>query len=352
MKVFLKILCVLILIVLITDIAGSFYFYHISVARTSKDFLANDSALINEIAAENISVYPADVPANAKLYSTMQEEQPETQPGELQKEQQEEQQVEQIETGWFSNQPYEEVSITSEDGLKLAGYYLGAIVPTNKTAILAHGYSSQGTYMGSYAKIYYDMGYNVLLPDDRGHGRSEGNFIGFGWTDRKDYLKWIDFIINRVGQDSQIVLHGVSMGGATVLMTGGELLPTAVKAIVSDCSYTSVQAELEYQLKRLYNLPAFPILDSTSLLSKIRAGYSFKEASALEQVKRSKTPTLFIHGDADKFVPFSMVYELYEACTSEKDIYIVPGAGHGAAFDTDTAGYRNKVGEFVGKYVN
>ncbi len=331
MKVFLKILSVLILIVLVTDIAASFYFYHISIARTSKDFLANDSALINEITAENISVSTADVPANAKLYSTIQEDA--------------------VETDWFSKQPYEEVSITSEDGLKLAGYYLGATVPTDKTAILAHGYSSQGTYMGSYAKIYYDMGYNVLLPDDRGHGNSEGNFIGFGWADRKDYLKWIDFIINKVGRESQIVLHGVSMGGATVLMTGGELLPAAVKAIVSDCSYTSVQAELEYQLKRLYNIPAFPILDSTSLLSKIRAGYSFKEASALEQVKKSKTPTLFIHGDADKFVPFGMVYELYEACTSEKDIYIVPGAGHGTSFDTDTAGYRNKVTEFVGKYV-
>ncbi|MDF2988637.1 MAG: alpha/beta superfamily hydrolase, partial [Eubacterium sp.] len=136
-----------------------------------------------------------------------------------------------------------------------------------------------------------------------------------------------------------------------VLMTSGENLPSAVKAIVSDCAYTSVKAELEYQLKRMYNLPSFPLLNSTSLLSKIRAGYSFEEASALEQVKKSKTPTLFIHGDADEFVPYSMVHQLYEACSSPKDLLTVPGAGHGTAFDTDIAGYKAKVREFVEKYV-
>lgn len=331
MKMVLKLLTVLLLFVLITDIAASFYFYHISVARTRKDFLASDSALRNEMPVQNISRFSSEVPASAQLYSAKQKAE--------------------AEIDWFSKESYEEVSITSDNGLRLLGYFLKAKLPTDKTAILAHGYSAQGTYMGPFAKMYYDLGYNVLLPDDRGHGSSEGNYIGFGWADRKDYLKWIDYIINRVGKDSQIVLHGVSMGGATVLMTSGEKLPTAVKAIVSDCAYTSVYAELAYQLKRLYHLPAFPILNTTSFLTKIRAGYSFEEASALEQVKRSKTPTLFIHGDADKFVPFSMVHELYAACSSEKDLYIVRGAGHGTSFDNDTEGYRSKVGEFTAKYV-
>ncbi len=329
MKMFLKLLGILLVIVIVADIAASFYFYNLSVARTNKDFLANDTALITEV-PENAKALAADVAANAKVYAATEEE---------------------FDEDWFDRQPYEEVSITSDDGLKLVGYYLAAITPTDKTTILAHGYSAQGTYMSSYAKIYYDMGYNVLLPDDRGHGKSDGDYIGFGWMDRKDYLKWIDFIINKVGNESQIVLHGVSMGGATVLMTSGENLPSAVKAIVSDCAYTSVQAELEYQMKRLYKLPSFPILDSTSLMTKIRAGYSFEEASALEQVKKSKTPTLFIHGDADKFVPYSMVHQLYDACSSEKDLLIVPGAGHGTAFATDIAGYKAKVREFVEKYV-
>ena len=290
MKMFYKLLSAFLIIIFTLNIVISFYFYNMSVARNKKDFLANDSALRGETPAEdNVSEEQA-ISVNAEVFSASPEDT--------------------VEIDWFNKQPYEEVSITSEDGLMLTGYYLEAETPTNNTAILAHGYSSQGTYMGSYAKIYYDMGYNVLLPDDRGHGKSEGSYIGFGWVDRKDYLGWIDFILNRVGEASQIVLHGVSMGGATVLMVSGEVLPEAVKAIVSDCSYTSVHDELKYQLKRLYKLPSFPILNSTSLLTKLRAGYSFKEASALEQVKKSNTPTLFIHGGADKFVPYSMVNEL------------------------------------------
>ncbi len=334
MKMLLKLFIIVFVFILITDIAGSFYFYNMSVARTKKDFLANDTALQNtartqEIASDSI---PSDaLPVNAKLYSTVQEEQ--------------------VEIDWFNKQPYEEVGIKSEDGLNLVGYYLEAQTPSPKTAILAHGYASQGTYMGSYAKIYYDLGYNVLLPDDRGHGKSDGDYIGFGWADRKDYLKWIDYITDRVGKTSEIVLHGVSMGGATVLMTGGEDLPANVKAIVSDCAYTSVWDELEYQLKRMYHLPAFPVLDSTSLLSKIRVGFSFKEASALEQVKNIQIPTLFIHGSADEFVPTYMVNRLYEACNSPKELMIVPGAGHGTSFDTDASGYKAKIREFTAKYV-
>ncbi len=337
MKMFIKLIIILVLILFVSDIAASFYFYDLSMARTKKEFLRNDSALMSTSSVEATSALNATadaLPANAKVFSSaviIEDEK--------------------AEIDWFNKQPYEEVNITSDDGLNLVGYYLPAVVPSGKTAILAHGYSAQGTYMGSYAKIYYDMGYNVLLPDDRGHGKSDGNYIGFGWADRKDYIKWINYIIDSVGRDSQIILHGVSMGGATVLMTSGENIPDNVKAIVSDCAYTSVWDELEYQIKRMYNLPAFPILNTTSFLSKIKAGYSFEEASALKQVKSSKTPTLFIHGDADKFVPFNMVNELYQACSSEKDIFIVPGAGHGDAYNTDTAGYKNKVREFVNKYI-
>lgn len=307
------------IIALIADISASFFFYHLSIARTKKDFLAQNLDL-----KKSISV-------NAAVITSADSEN---------------------ETDWFNKQPYEEVNIISDDNLKLKGYYLKANTPTSKTAILAHGYSSQGTFMSSYAKLYYEnFGYNVLLPDSRGHGKSEGAYIGFGWTDRKDYLKWINFIINKDGQDSQIVIHGVSMGGATVLMTSGEDLPTNVKALVSDCAYTSVKDELKYQLKRMYNLPPFPILNSTSVLTKIRAGYFFGEASALNQVKKSNTPILFIHGDADRFVPLYMVNQLYDACNSPKDLLVVPNAGHGESYNTDTTGYKNKVNDFLVKYV-
>ena len=343
MKVLIKTASVLIVIALLVDIVASFYFYNLAIARTKKDFLTKNIALEQAVPVSAGVGAVAEVGAVAKVSAST----------EISSSTQFSTNTELVnETDWFNKHTYEEVDIISEDGLKLKGYYLNAKIPTSKTVILAHGYSSQGTFMGSYANLYNEkFGYNVLLPDDRGHGNSEGDYTGFGWVDRKDYLNWIDFIINKLGQDSQIVLHGVSMGGATVLMTSGENLPENVKAIVSDCAYTSVKDELKYQLKEMYNLPSFPILSTTSILTKIRAGYFFGEASALKQVKKSKTPILFIHGAADKFVPLYMVNQLYKACNSEKDLLVVPNAGHGAAYATDPEGYKNKASEFIGKYI-
>lgn len=239
----------------------------------------------------------------------------------------------------------------SSDGIKLVGYYLAAPKSTRDTVILAHGYSGNAFQMDVFARFYSEeLGFNVLLPDARGHGASGGNYIGFGWPDRGDYLGWIRWVIDRSGPDVRIALHGVSMGGSTVLMVSGEALPANVKSIVEDCGYTSADAELKYQIKRMYNIDDPKIIDDTSKLTKRRAGYSFEEASSLAQVKKSKTPTLFIHGETDAFVPFSMVGELYSACSAPKELFIVPGAGHGMSCAVDPAGYRSAVRAFLAKY--
>ena len=253
---------------------------------------------------------------------------------------------------WLDKTQFDEIIITSNDDLKLKGYYFEAKVPTNKTVIIAHGYTGEAKDMARFAKFYQEkLGYNVLMPDARGHGDSEGDYIGFGWHERKDYVQWINYIIEKKGKDSEILLHGVSMGGATVLMTSGENLPKQVKAIVEDCGYTSAEGVLEYQLKRMYNLSGFPIVNSTSMLTKLKAGYTFSEASALEQVKKAKLPIMFIHGEKDTFVPFEMVYELYEAANTEKELYVVPDAEHANAYDIDPALYEEKVINFVTKYI-
>ena len=121
------------------------------------------------------------------------------------------------------------------------------------------------------------------------------------------------------------------MGSATVLMASGEKLPDDVKCIISDCGFTSVLDELAHNLKQSHIPPAI-ILPTATLLSKKRIGYSFKEASTIEQVKKSKTPTLFIHGDQDDFVPTYMVYDLYNACAADKDLLIVEGAKHAQSY--------------------
>lgn len=302
-----KIILGIILVLVIVLIAAGNYFYSYAVVPAKKDFLADGSKKKSTelISAEN----------------------------------------------WFNDKNNRsDWQLTSTDGLKLSAYYLPAEKDQHKTAIIAHGYMGQASDMPQYAKIYHDLGYNVLMPDARGHGKSEGDYIGFGWHERKDYLQWIDRVIKKDPQ-SEIVLHGVSMGGATVMMTSGEKLTDNVKAFVEDCGYSSVKGELNYQLKQMFNLPSFPLIPVTSLVTKIRAGYFFGEADAIKQLNKNKRPMLFIHGDQDDFVPYSMLAEVYAATKGPKEQYVVHGAKHAEALSSDPSMYQKKVTEFIQKYV-
>lgn len=240
--------------------------------------------------------------------------------------------------------------ITSFDGLKLHSYQVLNETKTNKWVINVHGYTSDSKKMSTYAKKYYDMGYNLLVPDLRGHGLSEGEYIGMGFDDRLDIISWINYILEN-NKDAEIVLHGISMGAATVLMTSGEDLPVNVKAIVADCGYSSVWDQFSYQLDDLFSLPEFPILHVSSLVGQFRAGYSIKDAAPINQVVNSKTPILYIHGDQDDFVPYYMMEELYSATSSEKEMLTIEGAGHAKASEVDPTTYWNTVFNFTNKYV-
>ncbi|MNI17971.1 Thermostable monoacylglycerol lipase [compost metagenome] len=320
----------LVVLIMGAVIVTSYYLYNMAIKRSRQALLSHKQDLA-QIESSSDPLFPelAILPADAQPAS-----------------------VEQSGVEWVESQKHEIWRMTSEEGLKLIAYYLPAPIATAKTVIIAHGYTSKGKEMGNFARFYYEkLGYNVLLPDDRGHGASEGDYIGFGWIDRKDYLLWIQKVVDTVGKDGQIVLHGLSMGGATVMMVSGEALPEQVKVIVEDCGYTSVYDQLAYQLKQRYKLPRFPLVPVTSFLTKIKAGYYFHEASALKQLQKNKLPMLFIHGDSDTFVPTEMVWRLYQACTTEKDIYIVKGASHGMAYGTDQPTYEQKVAEFVGQYI-
>ena len=250
---------------------------------------------------------------------------------------------------WF-NKHYEESTIQSFDSLKLHAYSIQNSHPTNKWAIIFHGYSSDGTQMTKYAKHFYDMGYHVLIPDARGHGQSEGDYIGMGWHDRFDVVSWIDNIVS-LNENAEIVLYGVSMGGATVMMASGEDLPTNVKAIIEDCGYSSVWDEFSYQLKAIFHLPSFPIMQFSSVVTKLKAGYTLGEASAVEQVAKSKTPMLFIHGDNDTFVPSTMLSDVYEAADVPKQKLIVEGAGHGEAESVAGELYWETIQHFLESYM-
>lgn len=253
---------------------------------------------------------------------------------------------------WLINKSkYTDKYINSFDNLKLHSYKILNENTSDNWAIVVHGYTCEGLQMSPYAENFYNAGFNVIVPDLRSHGLSEGNYIGMGWKDRLDIISWINYIINK-NSNSKIVLLGVSMGAATVSMTSGEELPSNVKAIIADCGYTCVFDQFAYQLKRLFSLPKFPIINVSSLVTQIKAGYSFKKASAINQVRKSKTPMLYIHGDIDDFVPSYMIDELYNATSSPKEKLIIKGAKHAVSHTTDPHTYWNTIFGFINKYLN
>ena len=238
--------------------------------------------------------------------------------------------------------------IESYDKLQLHSYVVTQ--NSNKWAIVVHGYGGSGKLMSDKSKYFYDMGYNVLIPDLRGHGKSEGDYIGMGWKDRLDIISWINFIIKE-NPNAEIVLHGTSMGAATVLMTSGENLPSNVKAIVADCAYTSAWDEFSYQLETYLKVPSSYILNVTNMVTKLKAGYSLKEASALECVKKATVPILYIHGDKDKFVPYSMMDKLYDATNSPKEKLTIEGGEHANSDLVSPFLYWLTVEDFLNQYV-
>lgn len=254
---------------------------------------------------------------------------------------------------WLNEQHFEELEMKSQDGLTLKAKLLKADNEnSDKVLIAVHGYRSYNMReYAYYLKFYHDLGFHILLPNNRAHGDSEGTYIGFGWLDRLDVIQWIDVIKDYFHKDLQIVLHGISMGSATVLMASGEELPSDVKCIISDCGFTSVLDEFRYELKQAH-IPAALILPSATLLSKKRVGYSFKEASTINQVKKSHTPTLFIHGDQDDFVPTYMAYDLYSACSAPKDLLIVEGAKHAESYLVNQDLCEKTIVEFMSQYVH
>lgn len=245
-------------------------------------------------------------------------------------------------------QPHEDVYQQSKDGLKLHGKYFPGR-EEGKVVICFHGYTSHG--MSDYIALsdyYLKHGYSMLLVDERAHGESEGEYIGFGCLDRLDALRWIDWIINKCGTDVQILLHGTSMGGSTVLMASGLKLPAQVKGIISDCAFTSPKHVFTNVLHKMYHIPAFPMMQIVDYVNKKKAGYGLDECNAAREVQKAEVPILFIHGDADTFVPCYMCDEIYENCASPKKKLIVAGASHAESYYKDTQAYENALNEFIG----
>lgn len=252
---------------------------------------------------------------------------------------------------WFDNMQKESLVIKSTNSNKIL--HANLILPKEESNIFVfviHGYTSSPRGMGVYVKKYHEMGYNVLTPSLNGHAESESPLITMGWKDRLDIIDWINFIVENY-PDCKIVLHGESMGSATTMMATGENLPDNVKVAVADCGFTSVWDIFENKIKNNFKLPTFPFLNSMNTVNNICSGFDFRNASSIEQLKKSKTPTIFIHGDKDGFVPYEMLDKVYNACASEKEKVTIPNSPHARNSCTNPELYWNSVFNFINKYL-
>lgn len=254
---------------------------------------------------------------------------------------------------WLMAQPLEKITIKARDGISLTGHYLAAKEASDKLVLCLHGYTSNGlSNFCAMAQFYQNMGFNMLIVDHRAHGASEGDYTGFGILDRFDCLAWIKYIIGRFGDNTSILLHGISMGASTALMTlGFEELPKQVKGVVSDCAFTSPFDVFAHVVKRDYKMQPFPMMNFCDMLCNKKAGYRFRDYSTLTALQNTDRPVLLIHGDKDNFVPTFMTEQNFEACRSPKEKLIVKNAGHGASYYQNHQEYEKAVSAFVNKWI-
>lgn len=240
---------------------------------------------------------------------------------------------------------FESVYATTADGLKLfARFYKteGASV----TVICMHGYSSEG--IRDFANVlpyYFSKGFNVLLPDERAHGASEGNYTGLGILEVNDLVVWVAEA-NKLAPETHIYIHGISSGATAALLYSAKNLPSNVKGIIEDSGYTRLWDVLCYQIKQIYRLTPFPILHIAELFARRFIKTGFHRDSALEAVKQSGVPILFIHGAKDLLMPIFMCEAMYSACTSPKSKFVAEKAGFAEASFIEKDGYLAAIDSF------
>jgi pimeloyl-ACP methyl ester carboxylesterase len=250
----------------------------------------------------------------------------------------------------LNNRPYERVSIVSDDGLRLEGryYHVKDGAPLD---IGVHGYRSNPvTDFSGGSEMTFQMEHNLLLIEQRAHGKSEGRTITFGILERRDLLCWINYAVERFGPDVKILLYGVSMGGATVLMASELDLPENVKGIIADCPYSS-PLDVILHVGKTTAFPQWLIKPFAILSARIFGGFDLLETDAARAVKHTKVPILIVHGDADRYVPCEMS-DLVSVNPAMVQRHTFPGAPHGISYLTDTPRYHKIAGEFIHKVLS
>ncbi len=237
---------------------------------------------------------------------------------------------------WLAEHKFEEHYITSRDGLRLCAHIYRNEKPMGRTAVLVHGYRSLPYFdFCGIMKFYYDNGFDIVLPFHRTHGKSEGRFITFGKLERYDIVDWVKYANSLLGEQPTLI-NGISMGCTTTLLAAAlSDMPENIRFVIADCGYITPRAIFTDVLRSRFHLPSFPIIPIASVLCKWICGFGFDDFSTLDAVRSLPCPALFIHGEADDFVYIYNTRQNYDACTSDKTLITVPGAGHGLAYIND-----------------
>ena len=248
---------------------------------------------------------------------------------------------------WLDGQYTETVDIMSFDGIKLHAFFFPAKEKTDRYVIAMHGFNTCGRNdFASVLPYFHEKGISVLVPDQRVHGESGGKYKGFGTLERYDVKAWAQYLTDRYGEGIKIALHGVSMGGASVLMASTLELPCTVKCVTADCAFTSPKEIFKHVLKYKYKVPSFLVVPVMSAFCKAVCKWGFSDCDTREILRNSKYPYLFIHGAEDRYVPAYMSKQNYEACKGLKRIHIVEGARHGMSYCIDPQGCKDAIEEF------
>ena len=243
-------------------------------------------------------------------------------------------------TAVMEQTPFRWVSIQSDDGLTLKGRYYH-IQDNAPLMLIFHGYRSSPLRdcAGGFA-LALRLGFNILAPDQRSHGTSDGKAITFGILERRDCLQWTQYAVKELTHGAPIILSGISMGAATVLMASQLKLPDEVCCIAADCPYASpkeiiqkVCADRGYPVKLTYPF--------VWLGAKIFGGFALHESTATDAVKNTKIPMILLHGEADSFVPCEMSRRIHAAAPDISKLYTFPYAEHGLCCITDPIRYEN-----------
>ena len=245
-----------------------------------------------------------------------------------------------------------DTTIYATDSVRLHALMIRAPKDTPCTAILIHSYTQNAVRMLHLAYMYnHDLRFNVLIPDLRHCGMSEGDHVQMGWNDQSDIRLWMDIANRRFGGHTRMVVHGVGMGAFTTMCLAGGEQPPYMKAYVEDCGYSSVHDIFKYRLRRQFGLPAYPLLNIASQMSSWQYKWDFEEASCKESLQKSTLPMLFVHGGGDTYVPTDMVYELYQQKPRDKYIWVAPKATHARSFQSNPTEYRHQVRSFLNMFL-